>query len=646
MPQISYTGAFTPANLNVPDAYFNVTPGPGGVLPASFGLVGAEGLASWGPVNKTTVIGSTAQLLWYGDPVNRGNDLATALAVIVQAQQAAGLGAQIVANRVTDGTDIAASGKIGTVSTNSETATIGGTLSIGDTLHVTFTSAGITGSPLAKTYTTVSGDDLAAMAVGLAAAINADSALQAANVFAVPAAEVVTITYPASLSISFSESVTGTDPTETITLAAASSGSIYGMELTSVFTGSGANGDSWALAAGSNSTSDTPTWRLTLQHPNFPAEIYDNLGAGLSGAALWAALAAAVNHGCPSTYGQPSQIMLASQGTSLAAPSAATGTLSGGTDGAPASPASSIFIGTDSYPRTGIYAFRGSGISDLVIADFDDITHEADLQAFGQSEGIYVHTSGEPGETPSTAQTNKQTQGSFGDNYAWLKRNLGDWVYWNDNGNGVQRLLAPATFTAALLSTLQPQQAGTNKQTPGVVATQRSKTGIPYGTDELAILSKAGIDVICNPIPRGTMFGLRLGFTASGTVETRTDNWPRLTSFIARSLAGPGAVGALVGEEITDDYFTRGFALLDGFFAGLKNPGPGSRPIIQDYQVTFDRAHNPQIQTAQGVVVAQVLVQFFGIALIFLVNMQTGATVVIPANSNVAANVAALAAAA
>lgn len=508
------------------------------------------------------------------------------------------------------------------------------------------TSTGITGSPLTIQYTTVAGDTPTTMATGLAAAINANAALQAANISATSAGAVITIIYPNSLSITFSEQVNSGSSTETITLASGATGTMYGMALTSIFTGSGANPDTWAISAGSNSTSGTPTWRLTLQHAGYPAEIYDNLGAGLTGAALWNALVSAVNSGCPSTYGQPSQIMIATRGTSLATPTAASGVLSGGSDGA-TTLTSSVFMGTDSYPRTGIYAFRGSGVSDLAVMDFDDVTQESALQLFGQSEGIYVHTNGEPGETAAEGQTNKQTQGSYGDNYAWLKRYLGDWCYYNDNYNNVQRLLAPSIFGIARISTLQPQQAGTNKQTPLVAATQRSKSlAGPYGSDELGVLSAAGIDVICNPIPAGTMFGLRNGFTASGTVETRTDNWPRLTSFIARSLAGPGAVGSLIGLDITPDYFVTGQNLLDAFFANLMDPGPGSKPVIQNYQVTFNRAgnNNPQSQTSRGVVVAQVLVQFFGIALVFLVNMETGATVVIPASGNVASASAALAA--
>jgi len=642
MPQISYSGAFNAATEVVPDLYLNIqTPGQGVIMPAPFGLVGVEGVASWGPVNKTTLIGSTSQFALYGNPVNRSSDLVTAATIVAQAQQAAGLGANMLFNRVTDGTDTAASGSVGSTPASTETATIGGTLTIGDTLHVTLTSTGITGSPVTATYTTKANDTPATMAAGLAAAINANTNLQASSVSATSSGAVVNTVYPSAITITFAENVTGT-ATETITLAAGSATTIIGLDITSMYTGSLGNGETLTIAAGSNSTTAVPTWRATVQMPGFPSEIFDNLGAGLTGKALWQAIASAINNGTSPLRG-PSKLAVASAGGSTATPTATTVTLSGGTDGA-GNVTSADFIGTDTAPRTGIYAFRSSGCTDMFIADFDDITQETDLIAFGQSEGIYVHSNGAPGETPTAAQTNKQTQGSFGNSAAWLKRYLGDWVYWNDNYNGVQRLIGPATFGVALISTLQPQQNSLNKGTTGVVATQRSRSGIPYGEDELAVLTSSGIDVICNPIPAGSQFGMRIGVNASANAAIQGDEWPRLTGFLARSLSGPGALGTLIGLEITDTYYTDATALLDAFFEPMTTAEGGNAQMIQAFQVSFPSQGN-QSQTAKGIVICQVLVQFLGIARIFLVNMQTGATVVIPANGNVGSAAAALAAA-
>jgi hypothetical protein len=348
--------------------------------------------------------------------------------------------------------------------------------------------------------------------------------------------------------------------------------------------------------------------------------------------APWSNFASAINNGASALRG-PSQLVVASAGSSVTAPTnGQTATMSGGTDGASAI-SSAQMMGVDAFPRTGIYAFRNSGISDLVIADFSDTTQESTLITFGQSEGILVHSSGPSGETVATGATTEATNGSNG---LFFKRYLGDWCYWPDNQNGVQRVITPSTFGAALMSTLQPQQSGLNKPIPNIQATQRGKTGIPYGSDELAQAEAAGIEIICNPIPAGPGFGMRLGITNSSNGTANTDNWPRLTSFLARSLAGVGALGTLIGQTITAQFFANGYAMIDAFLAPMKSTENGAQ-IIQNYDIIFGPGNNPQSQTALGIVIAQVNIQYLGIARIFLVNMQGGATVVIPTNANIAA---------
>ena len=58
--------------------------------------------------------------------------------------------------------------------------------------------------------------------------------------------------------------------------------------------------------------------------------------------------------------------------------------------------------------------------------------------------------------------------------------------------------------------------------------------------------------------------------------------------------------------------------------AGAQN-GPPASP-----------ANNPQAQVDTGLVVAQVLVKYLSIARVFLVNMQSGQTVVLPATTTAA----------
>lgn len=515
MPQISYAGAFNSATLSVPDVYLNVLPPKGGVVrPASVGVLAIRGVASWGPVDVATPVGSLAQLAIFGAQTVRKYDLVTAAVIALQTQLAIGAGSGLMLSRATDGTDAAATVAVGTT----------------------------------------------------------------------------------------------------------------GVTITSKYTGTAGNSAAITLAEGSSSTTAVPTWKATITMPGFASEVFDNIGGTAN--ALWVNIANAINNGNSPQRG-PSDLVIATAGASTSDPTAGTSALTGGTDGV-ATITSSVLVGSESgSTRTGIYSFRALGCSDGTIADFDDHTQESTLITFAKSEGIYWHTNGPAGETPTTAQSAKQTAGT---DDPWLKVYLGDWVYWNDNVNGQQRLLGPSTFGAAVISTLQPQQSGLNKQVPGVVATQRSKSGNPYANQELATLTNSGIEAVVNPIPRGNVFGLRIGKTSSSDGTRNTDNWPRLTSFIARSLAGPGALGPAIGQVITDEFFRTWYDVLDAYLSGLKNARPEA--IIQNYQISFSRDNNPQAQTAQGIVVAEVLIQYLGIAQVFLVNLQTGATVVIPQSAS------------
>ncbi|HHL2824777.1 TPA: phage tail protein [Citrobacter murliniae] len=99
-------GSLNTASLSAPDLYVGIqkpaTTYINGVASDALGIVG---VASWGPVNSPTLIGSTNdQVLYFGTQQARKYDLATALAISLQ------LGAtNLYGVRVTDGTDVAAS---------------------------------------------------------------------------------------------------------------------------------------------------------------------------------------------------------------------------------------------------------------------------------------------------------------------------------------------------------------------------------------------------------------------------------------------------------------------------------------------------------------------------------------------------------
>jgi hypothetical protein len=613
---ISFSGAFNPATLTVPGLYVNVQPPQvSAIPPATFGRIGIVGVASWGPVDQATLLGTSQPTGLFGPLTNREYDLVTASMIVLNAQTAAGLGPNQVLVRVTDGTDVAASARLGNATFTSETATVGGSVTNGDSVGLRFTSTSITGSPVTVAYAVGSSDTLTTIATGLTALINASAALKAANITATSAGAVVTIVYPQSITVTFLAVLPGS-PTETLTLASGTA-TVYGGTFSSTHTGSYGNNTTVTIGVGSAAS----TYKVTVVLPNVGSEVFNNIGG--SGATFWQNLASAINNGVSNIRG-PSQLVTFAAGVSTATPTAATTTLSGGTDGA-SGMTSSGFIGTDTAPRTGIYALRNSMCSHAFIPDFSTASLEGALATFGSSEGICMHTAGPPGETPTVAVA-ARTQDT-----PWLRRWLGDWCYFADTTNGVSRLLGPQVFGVGAMAGLQPQQSSLNENTPLVVATQRSLTGNPYGQDELALLTQGDIDVICNPIPAGPYFGVRIGLVQSSNDSVNTDNWPGLTSFIARNLAGPGALGTLIGQTITPSFFGTGTGLLSSFFAGLKGTNP---PTIQGYSVLFGTQNNPSNQTALGVVVAQVWVQYLGIARIFVVNMQTGTTVVLPGNAS------------
>lgn len=589
MPQISYNGAFSSATASIPDVYLNILPPAGGVVrPSTIGLLAIVGIASWGPVNVATPVGSLAGLAKFGSQQVRKYDLYTAAALALQVQQAVGTGAGLMLNRVTDGTDTAASGLIGLV---------GGALTLG---------AGGTGYPTSGTATLANGITVTfAASSGIVTAVTLVSGAATSQ----PTNPVATTTGGSGTGLT----VNVGSYTKQITL-------------TSLWTGTAGNGAVATIATGSAAGSS----KITITMPGFTPEVFNNITG--SGNALWVNAATAINAGNSPQRG-PSKLVVATAGTATSAPSAGSTNLTGGTDGV-ATITSAVLVGADGAPsaRTGIYVFRSTGCSDGVVADLDDHTQAATLATLAQSEGILWGVQNTMGDTPSGAATQKATDGI---DTPWLYYFIGDWTYVNDNVNSVQRLLGPATLGMALTSTLQPQNSSLNKQVPQVVATQESKSGNVYANEDLTTLTNAGLEVICNPIPAGSMFGCRIGRNASSNAANNTVNWARLTSFIARSLAGPGALGPAIGQTINPGpggFFDTWYAVLDNFLSGLKNATP--YPVIQNYQINFSAKNNPQSQTGTGLVVAEVLIQYLGIAQVFLVNLQTGATVVIPTASS------------
>jgi uncharacterized protein len=368
-------------------------------------------------------------------------------------------------------------------------------------------------------------------------------------------------------------------------------------------------------------------WRLTVALPDIAPEVFDNIAG--TGPAFWAALAAAVNQGQGSQRG-PSQLVTVNTGGATAAPAAfalSMGASLAGTDGA-IGVTTAMLVGSDLAPRRGMYALRGQGCSLGLLADADDPTQWTVQAAFGLQEGVYMILTGPAGDTIANAITVKQSAGL--DNYA-AKLMFGDWLWWSDQVNNIIRLVSPQGFAAGRLANLSPEQSSLNKNLYGVVGSQ--KTGTPgsgqntsYSSAELAALLGSGIDVITNPQPAGTFWGVRAGHNSSTNTGTNGDNYTRLTNYIAATLAA--GMGLYVGQVINADLFRRIRATQLSFLQAMLSQGLlGSTDGGLPFSVVCDISNNPASRTGLGYVQSDAQVQYQAINEKFIVNMEGGQTV-------------------
>lgn len=388
---------------------------------------------------------------------------------------------------------------------------------------------------------------------------------------------------------------------------------------TSKYTGTLGNTIQATIANGSAAN----TFKVTIAMPGQQPETFDNITG--SGNALWVNMAAAINQGQYGLRG-PSNLVVATAGAGTTAPSLASYTLAGGTDGA-TTITSSVLVGVDTTPRKGMYALRGTGVAVGMLADADDSTQWTNQVAFGLSEGIYMIGVGPAGDTITNAATTKATAGI--DSYAF-KLLFGDWVYFNDQTNGVTRLISPQGFIAGLLSNLAPQNSTLNKQLYGIVGTQKSYANQIYSSAELQQLAVAGIDIITNPIPAGSQFGARLGHNSSSNPATNGDNYTRMTNYLAATLAaGMGIfVGKLQSQQPNDPLRAQVKATVDNFLQSMKDQGQ-----IDDFTTQCNVANNPPSRVSLGYLQDDVTVRYLSVVEKLLVNMQGGQTVTVTRQS-------------
>lgn len=622
---ITQAGALNTTALIVPNAYIQIIPPSinyfNGV-PTN--IIGVVGTAQWGPVNVPQTVSSMASYSQlFGAVQARKFDMGTGVATAVQ--QGAN---NFRCVRVTDGTDLAASVALNSVAASTETATIAGTFTAADTLAITATAAGISGSPVTITYlvpTPATGVTATTAAAAIAVLFNANAALTAAGVSATSALGVVTLTSPTSLGVAWSKAVTGAS-TETITLAAGSAGSIVGDTLTSIWTGTLGNAARVTVSAGSSTTSGAPTFKFTIAMPGIQ-EVFDNIGG--TGNAVWANLASAVNNGQSALRGPSRLVVSTATGISVVAPTLGTFALTGGTDGTTTITAS-VLVGTNTLPYTGMYALQNTGCSVAWLHDADDSTQWAGQLAFGVANGIYMIGVTPAGDTITNAVTTKQTAGI---DSPWWCHLFGDWIYWQDTANNVLRLVSPQGFKAGLLGNLAPQNSTLNKTMYAVVGTQKTNvaSGLngSYAAADLQQLISAGIDVIANPCPGGSYFGCQSGHNSSSDATRRTDTYTRLTDYIGTSLGA--ATGKFVGQLQTRQQQINAKTALAAFFQSLQDAGQiGTSTGAPAYNIALPGAQSSPSRIGIGYEDVDIQVTYNAVVEFFLVNFQGGATVFIP----------------
>jgi hypothetical protein len=424
--------------------------------------------------------------------------------------------------------------------------------------------------------------------------------------------------------------VRATDGTDT----AASLTVLGGITFTALYSGSLGTQLSLTFSAGSAAS----TWRLTVALPGINPEVYDNITG--TGPSFWTNLASAVNNGNGVLRG-PSQLVVATSLAGATTPLAGIFSFASGTPGSDGASnvTSTTLVGSDTLPRLGMYALRSQGCAIALLADADDPTQWSVQTEFGLSESVYMILTGPAGDNIANAVTTKAEAGV--DSYA-AKLMFGDWVYWSDQANALIRLISPQGFVAGRLANLSPEQSSLNKPLYGVIGTQKSGqpgggTATTYATADLSALLSAGIDVIANPQPGGTYWGVRGGHNSSSNAATNGDNYTRLTNYIASTLAS--GMGVYVGQLVNASLFQNIRSTLLAFLNGLLSQGMlGSTTSALPFAVVCDTSNNPASRTGLGYVQADVQVQYQAINEKFIVNVQGGQTVqvsvqTVPSNS-------------
>lgn len=417
----------------------------------------------------------------------------------------------------------------------------------------------------------------------------------------------------------------GTDVAASIPLKDVASTPATGMTLTAIYTGTRGNSIQAAITAGTAVNS----FKLTINLPGQSAEVFDNITG--TGAALWQNMVNAVNNGQTSVR-SASQLAIATIGTGTALPNvASTYTMTGGTDGV-ATITDTTLLGTDgtSTTRKGMYALRGTNSQVINLVDLTDTTSWATMATFASAEGSFAISQGSAGTTYSALSALLNTSGV--DDWHF-KAMVGDWPYWKDTINGVNRMIAPATFEAANIASRSPHISTLNKRINTVIATQRQLANQPYSIGEIGAINSSRLDVITNPCPGGNYFGMRSGRNTSSVQSQNDDTYTRMTNYLSLTIAA--SFGDVVGQNQTTELRRETKSTIEAFLSNLEDQGmigdPNGGPA---FSVKLDATNNPDSRVALGYMQADVQVKYLNVVRYFLVNLEGGGSVSIAVSNN------------
>jgi hypothetical protein len=653
-----------PGNFLTDGPYINLVQAPPGT-PAGpqTGLICINGTANFGPVNSPQPFVDVASAFTaFGNGTTLPNSLVDeAISAMPECQSFLG-------NRVTDGTDTAATIVIGdTTGFATATYTGGGTPAAGNTIQAVLANGSFTVST--TVYTLITGDTVATALTQLATLINNSAAVVGPNAFLQPVTAGATTIPVTALnsgtggnSITIQAVVTGGGMTLTPTTATAMTGGAASGTvgtLTAKSTGTYPNyststqtGGSLLLTLQSGTMAVSPVLRAVLTFPNAASEVFSNIvayasvGGAYNAATAKANLLAAINGNGTTLPG--SQRWTFSSGASTTAPFVGyVNGASGGTNGT-TNITTATLMGVDGNTgRTGIYAFRGlaSG-AQLVVAALTDLTVAQTLVAFAAAENCIAHIATPSGTSTTTTIANKSTYNASSPQLIFDA----DWDYRYDTVSGAQRLVSPIGKIAGAIAMqpawMTPGGKPVNGGVLNIIATERAtaQAGLPQtqtlntsplSVGEAGLRESNGIAYLTNSPQLFFQggYGLPHGMMSDGVTLISDVRMLKSIAYSLQQIYGRfvGSMLAIVKGNLVviapTGVESSPQDAVDQYFQSLLFP----QPQIAAYSNIMDASNNTQTTVGQGQLIGNVRVTTLSAARFIITSVQVGVNVQIQA---------------